>query len=188
MQIIIDHSQIDLLIEYFTNLICNVHGLSVPLKTPNHYKIILPDIILNKIKQRNLIRKQWKRNRRCLYLKSWYNALANEIKNDIKKSRNTAGQSNLSKMNKDKNNDRLWKFVKIMKSDCKIIPPLRSDDNVYLTDKEKCEAIKTNLKKAHNITHSQKSSIENQVNQTVHAFKARQLLVPNTDPTEKHSS
>ncbi|KAG5666355.1 hypothetical protein PVAND_014389 [Polypedilum vanderplanki] len=76
------HTAIDTVVEAFTDSIIEARDLSVPLTKRTPYKLNLPDYIIEKIKIKNALKCQWRRNRLPL-LKREINQLEKHIKLDI---------------------------------------------------------------------------------------------------------
>lgn len=114
------------------------------------------------------------------YKRSYY-TLCSIIKQELNKLRNDSWSSNLMCINQHsittKNNDKLFKFIKIIKNNNKSIPPLKSGNTVLLSSEEKCKAIKDQLVKSHLVTHHLISPLERKV-----VSKVRQFLNCNQHP------
>uniref|UniRef100_A0A182PX60 Endonuclease/exonuclease/phosphatase domain-containing protein n=1 Tax=Anopheles epiroticus TaxID=199890 RepID=A0A182PX60_9DIPT len=162
--------QINIMIAYFSKLISSAHNKFVPLTKHDKYKLIIPDSTLNKIKYRNILRRRWQRNRFTHDLKYAYKTLTKEVNDEITLVRNNAWSTNLEKMNDAFNNSRLWSFVKILKGDSKVTPPIKANGVTLLTSAEKCETLKTQFENANNTTVKAKSPREQQVTQTLLKF------------------
>lgn len=158
------------MIKYLTKIIIHAHDTSVPLAHTDGYKLILPTNITNKIKLRNSYRRRWQRCRRNYFLKDMQNTLTNEIKSDIEKLRNESWGKNLSKINSSANNNRLWRFINIIKGKKMAIPPLRTIDNTLITPKGKCAAFKQCFEKANDSTRNYHSQYEHTVEDALNTF------------------
>ena len=148
------------MVAYFSKLISTAHSKFVPLTKIDRYKLIIPEATLNKMKYRNQLRRRWQRNRWNHTLKKVYKTLAKQVEEQISLFRNNAWSTNLEKMNKTRNNSRLWRFVRILNGDSKTIPPIKEHGNFLLTNPEKCEALKAHFENANNTTIQTKSSQE----------------------------
>jgi hypothetical protein len=135
---LISESEIDSQINEFTKLITHARDKSIPLSSHNKYRLILSEEIIQKIKYKNNLRKQWQRNR-IPAIKTVVNKLEKEIACEIKQLKNENYGFMLADIKPS--NQSVWTVARKLKSSNKIIPPLKDNGNVLLTSQQKCDAI-----------------------------------------------
>lgn len=174
-------TQIDTMVNDFTNALLKGQEKSVPLVSPTPYAINITPDIKSKIQLRNALKRRLQRNPDLSpLLRHHINHLSKEIKSDINLIANANFQHKLSSIESNDNNRSLWQTSKFLKNRNKSIPPLKQDGRTLLTPKEKCNALAdqfvynhTNPLEDYNMTHTRF------VNRTVNNFltNCRQEIV-----------
>lgn len=141
--------KIDELIEKFTNTLLEAEELAIPLVNPNKYEIQLTPVIKQKIALRNIFRHQWQLNRSNRALKTMVNSLNQEIKTRINELRNENWSKKLQLMDQDEHHKNLWRVTKFLRNKDKSIPPLKHDNELYITPAEKAELIANKFEEFH---------------------------------------
>lgn len=157
-----NQEDIDRVVESLTsdiNAAKNRHSTQIKI---NPDKIELDEDIINLIKIRNRIRKQYQ-TLLCQNLKRQLNRLNRAIKNKIRTCLNTKWEKTLQDI---RPGDRtLWRISKAFRKTPTKIPTLNKNNQTYMKDKEKCDIISETLKDIQ--TNTATSEIEEEVTDSV---------------------
>lgn len=165
-------SDIDQSITLFTNAIKHSISLSIPNKPTTQNQIPIPNQMKDLICERNIVRRQWQRNRDPS-LKIRINQLNHSIHKQAFNLRNSSFSKTIEKL--EPGSRQFWKVTKVIKNKANIIPPLRdkTTNNILLTDTEKADAIANEFIKAHTLTSNLSNSlIRNQVKATIDSLNS----------------
>lgn len=130
-------NDIDELINNFTNLIKIAREKSIPTTTKSKQTTGLPEKILDIIKMKNTLRKQWQTTRDP-FIKSLINHYEKTIKSLIRDIKNEEYHYKLSKI--PPSHLAVWQAAKLIKND-NHLPPLICDNETLTTPKQKAEAL-----------------------------------------------
>lgn len=130
-------NDIDNLIDNFNKLIKAAQEKSVPTTTKSKQRLVLPDEIIDVIKLKNSLRKQWQMTRDP-FIKSLINHYEKTIKTRIKEIKNEEFRWKLSSIRPS--HVALWQTAKLIKND-NHLPPLKRDNDLLISAKEKAEAL-----------------------------------------------
>lgn len=128
---------IDNLINNLNNLIKFAQEKSIPTTTKSKQRLVLSDEIINDIKFKNTLRKQWQMTRDP-FIKSLINHYEKSIKARIKLIKNEEFRWKLSSI--PPSHVAVWQTAKFIKNDNQL-PPLKRDNELFITPKEKAEAL-----------------------------------------------
>jgi hypothetical protein len=142
----IDKGQIDSHIDSLTQLILTAQSIAIPLKSQQSHKLLLPDRVLELIKVKNALKRQWQRSRDQA-LKFEVNLRERIIKEEIKSIRNANWALKLEGIRP--NDKSLWKTTKFLKKRQQFIPPLKIADKSLITKAEKANAIAETFENNH---------------------------------------
>lgn len=133
-------------IEFLSDLIMEARNLSVTKKKTNFESITLTPEIMDMIKVKRMLRRQWQRNRN-LQLKTAVNKLQNDIKQKIKELKNENWNKKLADIKPS--NQTVWRIAKHCKNGRKFMPPLKIADKTFITNKEKASVLCDYFSKMH---------------------------------------
>lgn len=168
--------QIDSCINVFNTTISESINLSVPKKSPSDQKKKLPQHILNTIKLRNRLRRQWQRNR-IPRLNIEVKLLNNTIKTEIFMFRNS--EWNLKLQSLDKNSRPFWNIAKALKKKNSFVPAFQNNHNICITNTDKANALANTFYDNHSVFNRVGSpQFENTVQNSITNFNSLILDVP----------
>ena len=124
----------------------------------------LPTSILNKIKNKNKLRKLWQRTQDT-QIKTQLNRMTKDIATEITTHKNDKWNQKLSELSTKDNS--FWKFTKNMKKPFEKVPTLSLNNIEYIKEKDKTEILAETFEKVHIIDsslNSEQSKIVNKVN------------------------
>lgn len=130
--------QIDDDINFFTNLIEQGKLSFIPTRKNIPNKVKLTPEIIEYIKIKNRIKKQWQKNR-SPQLKTLLNKLTSDIRVKIQIIKNDSWSRKLKKLNPADNS--LWKIAKSIKNKYSDIPPLKNGDDIVTSNIQKTEVL-----------------------------------------------
>lgn len=145
-------NQIDDMISKFTNTLMEAQSASVPRVLPKKYALILTPNITEMMKLRGILERRYQRSRvpsRKTHLKWLINNLQNDINDAVSNLRNSNWSDYLENMPTDDNSKRLWQTSKFLRNKCKKMPPLKLENNTYVTPQEKATALADKFVVAH---------------------------------------
>lgn len=144
-------SRIDDYIAYLNKLILDAANDSIPKYSCNSSKndLQLTDEIIYLIKIKNSVRRTYQRYRSNA-LRIYLKMMKNTIQQKIIDLRNERWNQFLSKF--QASSPQFWKTTKLIKNKHRFLPPLRYNDNLLITDYEKCECIANQFSKSHLIS------------------------------------
>lgn len=141
---LLSNVQIDRYVEKFTIAIQNsVIESTIKIDTRPYSKPVTPPYIINKIKEKTQIRRQWQRTRHPI-LKTKLNQLTHEIKRLLDAYTTKSYQDFVEELKPQDNS--LWRVVKkLAKEPLNIIPSINYENRTHTTDEEKCRAFSKHL-------------------------------------------
>lgn len=133
--------------------------------TIHPYRKQISDEIVQKIKEKNRIRREWQRTRNPA-IKELMNRKTREVKEALSQHYNESWNKTLEKINENEdNNKKLWKIIKRIKRGNSFIPALNHNGQTYYTNYEKANVLASNL--AQTQTNPATSDIENEVKENI---------------------
>lgn len=145
-------TEIDDEINYFTQAILDAQEQAVPKLPTNKYALILTPDIISMIKIRALLQRRCQRSQ-VIHRKRLLNLQVNQITKDIKHAINELKNENwshfLENLPPDNHHRKLWQTTKYLKRRCNKLPPLKVNDDVFITLTEKAEALANQFSSAH---------------------------------------
>ena len=106
--------------------------------------LILPESVKMLIRLKNIRRRQWQRTRDP-FTKQVYLEVKAEIASQIKELRNMRWNLLLSEF--DTGSKPFWKITKVIKGKNKLLPPLKHENRMIITDREKANALASAFKR-----------------------------------------
>jgi hypothetical protein len=139
-------SEIDRAIDNFTKLLTHARDKAVPACFNSKYRMRLPDWLLDKIKQKNVMKRRWMRNRTD-ELRREINLMETEIKHEIRTIRNENWNVKLS--NIKPGNQAVWRTARFLKNGPRQLPPIRVEGTTIITSTEKANALADSFAQNH---------------------------------------
>ena len=166
LQDINDIETIDHMIHKFTDCMLIAKNEAVPLLPPKCYALNITPEIKNKIRFRNILKRQAQRNPYLsATLRTQINSLNKEIQSEIKLLMNENFNHKLSTIPHDQS---VWKTVKFLKTRHQQLPTLRHNNQILITAEEKSNALSQQFVTNHeNLLEDNNKSHTKLVNQTV---------------------
>lgn len=195
-----DHSnitateQVEELVQRLTSIIDKARNKAVPMTVPDQYALSLTPVIKEKIKIKSVLERQWQRSpneqlRRSL--KTEINQLKEEIDREIFVLRNINWAHRLRSLTDDDHRKSLWQLTKFVKKGGLQIPPLKVNNQLKTTPKEKSEVLASTFAAAHinplDLDDPEfTASVEAEVNQFLEAPAATEnVQLPSIQDTEE---
>lgn len=125
-------------VENLTSLMIHARDKAVPLKSHDQYKLTLSNDLLDIIKIKNQLHRQWQRTRDPR-TKNQVNHLRKKIANEVAKQRNINWNAKLSEIKPS--NNALWTTTRKLKNTNNQIQNLQINNKQLVTNQEKSEAI-----------------------------------------------
>lgn len=186
-------TQVDDLIEKFTDALSNAQKVSVPMVRRTPYAVCLPPELKAKIQRKNNLRRTSQRYPQVQWmLRPRINEIAKEIQQEINEIVNDDYNQMLSEIDRSDSSVKLWQTTRFLRNRRKQIPPLKVDNRTLLTPEEKSNALADQFLMNHdnslsdsNITHTR--YVENKVRRYINNCEPLQTSIELTDVQEvKH--
>lgn len=130
----------------------------------------LPQHILDIIKQKNRLRKQWQTTR-DLHTKTQMTLMNRQVKSEISTHLNSTWQTKLESLHPQDNS--LWKIAKALRKPHKPIPTLEHNNTHATSDKDKAEILANTFEQIHN-TNTVDTDEHKHIENTVDTFLTKQ--------------
>ena len=157
-------------IRYLTTIIEEAKTSSIPTRKNHINKIELTPQLIEIIKLKNKLRKQWQKNQ-SPQLKSVINRVTYYIRDKILEIKNESWTRKLKKLNPADNS--LWKITKSFKNKHAEIPPLINGNNMANTNREKSEVLASAFSTSYSLTNNYSNvKIDNQVARAISKIKS----------------
>ncbi len=176
--------QIDEAIDQFTNVIIQADSLAVPRAIPNRFRMLLKEDVRNQIQFRNN-RRRSTRNSNDPIIKLAVKAMTKRIKKSIDSYHSESWNSNLQSFTNSDN--KFWKLSKLIKNRGKLIPTLKLNGQILTTEQEKADTIANCFQGAHNLTVSQTSCHDEEVDRYIAGLTAEHFLNEDSNSLTKPS-
>lgn len=168
--------EIEAHVHRFTQILTEAKNQNSKQITVKDHKDQLPENILNLIKTKNSMRKNWQRTGNP-QSKTLCKQLIHEINTKIKKHRNDKWTRKLQSLNP--NDSSLWKMTKALKRVSQQIPTLTENGKTFITPDEKSNALAEAFEKVHKLDINFNVLSNQQIVNEVDTFLGRQHPVDN---------
>ena len=175
------HQSIDQAVAKLTTILQDATVKAVPKKQIKSSSTPLSPNILDLIKNRRTVRRQYQRTRHPL-LRQMFNEINHLIEKLTQIEHNDKFQSHIESFEPNMDhNKKLWSLSNTLKGKKRDIPALKLDDGVLITDPEKADALRTSFLKNHRTTLYEHSRHQSFVEEAVGHM--RDNVVINQDPS-----
>lgn len=174
---------IDNSINLFSQVICEAENTSVPFKTIQPGRFVLPYYVKRLKGIRNAMNRRWQREtdpRQKQYLKDARNELTRLVDDEITKLTNRKFSQTLEKLNSEPgpNRKKLWRLSRNLKIRSNQTPMLMIDGKKLITSQEKAEAFANHYQSVHDRDLDlPSSSLSRRVNESVERIKVAQISI-----------
>lgn len=135
-------TEVDRMIEKFTKTMLDAKKTAIPMARPRGYTFEIPDVTLDKIRERRRLRRNAQRYPALREeLMPEIRALQREIRQEISEVRNENFNHMLSEIPTGGDHRKLWQTTKFLKNRHSFMPPLKHDNKILVTAEEKSNVL-----------------------------------------------
>lgn len=145
-----DTAVIDTMVQTLTDAMIKAQDMAVPRVPKRRHQLFLPDYVIQNIRERNRLKRRLQRNPNMNeQLRPRINELNFHIKNDINEVRNQNFNNMLSQISADDQNRSLFQTSKFLRNRNNHMPPLKSDNQTFITAQEKADLLASQFAENH---------------------------------------
>lgn len=173
-----DNDSVDLKIKKFSDLVKNAANNSIPKKKPYFFRYPSSEQIDNFKKYRNMYRTLYIKTNNPSF-KSCVNQLNRMIKNATETINKNSWEDKISKMSHKDNS--VFQLAKYFKNKKRSTPPMKKNDELVYSDKDKANLLAENFKKVHVEAASLRSPHDSKISDFISNFNSSEFSVNEDD-------